>query len=163
MLIQLKWQSRHRRLTETICLGVPLGRNTHKAGTEGFDTEKINEIIKKASEGSRFYQHKQKWQQRLDAKLLEMKRAAEAFSEEQIQKATLLVGALHTYDTLNEPMVVKSTRMLSTSNYATRRLCIRAAMPGFIDKELCFELVFAKPDFTKFKQASKEIQEIFSQ
>lgn len=169
-----------------------LALNTHKAGMEGLDTEKINEIIKKASEGSRFYQHKQKCQQRLDAKIVEMKRAAEAFSEEQIKKATLqmdhLVKELESRRDLthtivhvdmdmfyaavemrddpslrDKPMAVGSTGMLSTSNYAARKFGVRAAMPGFIGKKLCPDLVIVRPDFTKYKQASKEIQEIFSQ
>lgn len=37
-------------------------------------------------------------------------------------------------------------------------------MPGFIGKKLCPDLVIVKPDdFTKYKQASREIQKIFSQ
>ena len=34
--------------------------NANKAGMEGLDTEKINQIIEEASKGSKFYQHKQK-------------------------------------------------------------------------------------------------------
>ena len=57
----------------------------------GLDADKINEIIKKASEGSRFYQHKQKCQQRLDGKIAEMMKAKAAFSEQQINKAIIQV------------------------------------------------------------------------
>lgn len=34
--------------------------NAHKAGMQGLDTQKINQIIAEASKGSKFYQHKQK-------------------------------------------------------------------------------------------------------
>lgn len=54
----------------------------------GLDAEKINDIIKRASEGSRFYQHKQRHQQHLDEKLEVMKKEASSFTEEQIKKAT---------------------------------------------------------------------------
>lgn len=63
----------------------------------------------------------------------------------------------------DKPMAVGSTGMLSTSNYAARKFGVRAAMPGFIGKKLCPDLVIVRPDFTKYKQASKEIQKIFSQ
>lgn len=56
--------------------------------SSGLDTEKINEIIKRASEGSRFYQHKQKHQEQLNEKLEAMKKEVTSFTEEQIEKAT---------------------------------------------------------------------------
>ncbi|KAK8737168.1 hypothetical protein OTU49_004825, partial [Cherax quadricarinatus] len=65
--------------------------NTNKAGMEGLDTERINEIIKTASEGSRFYQHKQRCQQQLDNKILSLKQAAASFTHQHIMKATLQV------------------------------------------------------------------------
>ncbi|XP_042863175.1 DNA polymerase kappa-like [Penaeus japonicus] len=72
---------------------------------------------------------------------------------------SLLKSTLHFRD---KPMAVGSTGMLSTSNYAARKYGVRAAMPGFIGKKLCPDLVIVKPDYTKYKQASKEIQEIFA-
>lgn len=56
--------------------------------SSGLDTERINEVIKRASEGSRFYQHKQKHQQQLNEKLEQMKKEAASFTEEQIRRAT---------------------------------------------------------------------------
>ncbi|KAG0700243.1 DNA polymerase kappa [Chionoecetes opilio] len=166
--------------------------NTHKAGMQGLDTDKINDIIKRASEGSRFYQYKQKHQQQLNEKLEVMKNEASSFTEEQIKKATKqmdqLVQELEAERDLSrtivhvdmdmfyaavemrddpslrdKPMAVGSTGMLSTSNYAARRYGVRAAMPGFIGKKLCPELIIVPPDFTKYKAASREVQEIFSQ
>lgn len=62
--------------------------NPNPSTPSGLDTEKINDVIKRASEGSRFYQHKQKHQQQLNEKLDQMKKEAASFSEEQIAKAT---------------------------------------------------------------------------
>ncbi|ROT71354.1 putative DNA polymerase kappa isoform X5 [Penaeus vannamei] len=148
-----------------------LALNTHKAGMEGLDTEKINEIIKKASEGSRFYQHKQKCQQRLDAKIMDHL-VKELESRRDLTHTIVHVDMDMFYAAVemrddpslrDKPMAVGSTGMLSTSNYAARKFGVRAAMPGFIGKKLCPDLVIVRPDFTKYKQASKEIQEIFSQ
>ena len=35
--------------------------------------------------------------------------------------------------------------------------------PGFIARRLCPELVFVKPDFSKYSKASHKVQEIFRQ
>jgi hypothetical protein len=49
--------------------------------------------------------------------------------------------------------------VLSIPVLQARKYGVRAAMPGFIGKRLCPELVFAKPDFQKYTAASKEVQE----
>lgn len=59
-------------------------------------------------------------------------------------------------------MAVGGMGMLSTSNYAARKFGVRAAMPGFIGKKLCPELIIVPPNFDKYKAVSKEVQEIFS-
>ena len=53
--------------------------------------------------------------------------------------------------------------VLTTANYVARKFGVRAAMPGFIAKKLCPELVFVKPDFTKYVKASKESRSVFAQ
>lgn len=60
-------------------------------------------------------------------------------------------------------MAVGGMGMLSTSNYAARKFGVRAAMPGFIGKKLCPDLVIVPLNFTKYKQASKEVQEVFAE
>ena len=42
--------------------------NDHKAGMQGLDITRINQIIEEASKGSKFYLHKQKNQERIDKK-----------------------------------------------------------------------------------------------
>ena len=42
--------------------------------------------------------------------------------------------------------------MLSTSNYEARKYGVRSAMPGFIGKELCPELIIVSPNYDKYKQ-----------
>lgn len=57
-------------------------------------------------------------------------------------------------------MAVGSSSMLSTSNYLARRFGVRAAMPGFIAKKLCPQLVIVPTNFEKYKKASDEVHEV---
>src|SRR5690606_5928979 len=57
----------------------------------------------------------------------------------------------------DKPVAVGDERMVSTSNYVARKFGIRAAMPGFIGKKLCKDLVFIKPNFYKYEAESKKI------
>lgn len=168
-----------------------LALNTHKAGMQNLDAGKINEIIQKASKGSRFYQHKQQAQQRLDTKIEEMLQTAKTFSAQQIQSATdqmehaaqkceaesdlsrtivhvdmdMFFAAVEMRDnpSLGDvPMAVGDSSMLSTSNYAARKFGVRAAMPGFIALKLCPQLVLVPPNFSQYKAVSKVVEEVFA-
>lgn len=57
-------------------------------------------------------------------------------------------------------MAVGSSSMLSTSNYIARKFGVRAAMPGFIAKKLCPDLIIVPVNFEKYRQASKEVHEV---
>ena len=65
--------------------------NDHKAGMQGLDTARINQIIEEASKGSKFYLHKQKSQERINAKIAEMKAACAKLTEEQKKAARVKV------------------------------------------------------------------------
>ena len=60
-----------------------------------------------------------------------------------------------------KPMAVGGIGMVCTANYNARKFGIRAAMPGFIARRLCPELVFVKPDFQKYTKASQATRAIF--
>ncbi len=60
-----------------------------------------------------------------------------------------------------KPMAVGGIGMVCTANYNARKFGIRAAMPGFIARKLCPELVFVKPDFQKYTKASQATRAIF--
>ncbi len=61
----------------------------------------------------------------------------------------------------NVPMAVGGIGMISTANYVARKFGVRSAMPGFIARELCPQLVFAKPNFSKYTAASRASRVIF--
>jgi len=52
--------------------------------------------------------------------------------------------------------------MLSTSNYIARRFGVRAAMPGFVAKKLCPQLVIVPCNFPAYTAVSEEVQQIFA-
>ena len=62
-----------------------------KAGMQGLDIERINEIIREASKGSKFYQHKQKSQERIELKKQETRAALAKLTEQQKTAARLKV------------------------------------------------------------------------
>ncbi|XP_037594107.1 DNA polymerase kappa isoform X3 [Cebus imitator] len=62
----------------------------------------------------------------------------------------------------DKPIAVGSMSMLSTSNYCARRFGVRAAMPGFIAKRLCPQLIIVPPNFDKYRAVSKEVKEILA-
>ncbi|XP_048224240.1 DNA polymerase kappa isoform X2 [Perognathus longimembris pacificus] len=63
----------------------------------------------------------------------------------------------------DKPIAVGSLSMLSTSNYHARRFGVRAAMPGFIAKRLCPQLIIVPPNFDKYRAVSKEVKEILAE
>lgn len=63
-----------------------------------------------------------------------------------------------------EPQVVSTTCFCfihspqTTSNYHARKFGVRAAMPGFIAKKLCPNLVIVPTDFDKYRAVSTEVR-----
>ena len=69
--------------------------NDHKAGMQGLDTERINQIIEEASKGSKFYQHKQKSQERINQKIAELQQQCSKLTEDQKKAARAKVIVKH--------------------------------------------------------------------
>ncbi|XP_070541690.1 DNA polymerase kappa-like [Ptychodera flava] len=166
--------------------------NTHKAGMEGLNREKINSIIYEASKGSKFYENEQKKEEQVNRRIEQMQTQMSKITELQKERALMevdkLVEELHAQRDFSrsivhvdmdmfyaavemrddpslqdKPMAVGGMGMLSTSNYKARRYGVRAAMPGFIGKKLCPELTIIHPNFDKYRAASKGVQEILAE
>ncbi|CAI8593419.1 unnamed protein product [Vicia faba] len=60
-----------------------------------------------------------------------------------------------------KPMVVGSMSMLSTANYDARKFGVRSAMPGFITRKLCLELIFVPTKFRKYTHYSDLTRKVF--
>ncbi|XP_020506606.2 DNA polymerase kappa isoform X1 [Labrus bergylta] len=165
--------------------------NDNKAGMEGLDREKINKIIMESSKGSRFYENELKREQQVNQRIEKMMLQKAQITEHQLNKAQAQVermaaelekgrdlsrlivhvdmdafyAAVEMRDCpelKDKPMAVGSMSMLSTSNYHARKYGVRAAMPGFIAKKLCPNLVIVPTNFDKYRAVSGEIREIFA-
>ncbi|GLI59867.1 hypothetical protein VaNZ11_001862, partial [Volvox africanus] len=53
--------------------------------------------------------------------------------------------------------------MISTANYVARKYGVRSAMPGFIAKRLCPQLVFVPLDFGRYTAAAERVRAVFRQ
>ncbi|XP_070761056.1 DNA polymerase kappa [Enoplosus armatus] len=165
--------------------------NDNKAGMEGLDRDKINKIIMESSKGSRFYENELKREQQVNQRIEKMMHQKAQVTEQQLKKAQAQVERMVTElersrdlsrvivhvdmdafyaavemrdcpELKDKPMAVGSMSMLSTSNYHARKYGVRAAMPGFIAKKLCPNLVIVPTNFDKYRAVSEEIRAIFA-
>lgn len=58
------------------------------------------------------------------------------------------------------PVAVGGMNMVCTANYVARKFGVRSAMPGFIAKKLCPELVFVGLHFDKYKEIAGQVRGI---
>ena len=166
--------------------------NDHKAGMIGLDKQRINQIIFEASKGSRFYENELKKEKQVSERINKQTACLKKITEQQRQEALeatdLIVNELEKTRDLSrtfvhidmdafyaaveildnpelrdKPMAVGSNAMLSTSNYPARRYGVRAAMPGFIARKLCPELIIVPLHFDKYKEYSRQVQEILAE
>uniref|UniRef100_A0A287D510 DNA polymerase kappa n=1 Tax=Ictidomys tridecemlineatus TaxID=43179 RepID=A0A287D510_ICTTR len=168
-----------------------MGLNDNKAGMEGLDKEKINKIIMDATKGSKYYGNELKKEKQVNQRIKNMMQQKAQINSQQLRKAQLQVdkfameleqgrdlnntivhvdmdafyAAVEMRDNpelKDKPIAVGSMSMLSTSNYIARRFGVRAAMPGFIAKRLCPQLIIVPPNFDKYRAVSKEVKEILA-
>ncbi|KAJ8263105.1 hypothetical protein COCON_G00155620 [Conger conger] len=172
--------------------GTWMALNDNKAGMEGLDKDKINKIILEASKGSRYYESELKKEQKVNQRIEKMLQYKELITQQQLLRAQEQVekmaadlergrclgrvivhvdmdafyAAVEMRDRpelKDRPMAVGSDRMLSTSNYHARKFGVRAAMPSFIARKLCPDLVIVPHNFEKYRAASTEVREVFSE
>ncbi|KAJ0067475.1 hypothetical protein NL108_007947, partial [Boleophthalmus pectinirostris] len=142
--------------------------------------------------GSRFYENELKRDQQVNQRIEKMMQQKASITGEQLQMANLKVAKMVTEmekhrdlsrvivhvdmdafyaavemrdcpELKDKPMAVGSMSMLSTSNYHARKFGVRAAMPGFIAKKLCPNLVIVPTNFDKYRAVSKEVRIIFAE
>ena len=58
------------------------------------------------------------------------------------------------------PLAIGSDSMISTANYEARKYGVRSAMPGFIARKLCPNLMFIPCNFNKYRETSLVFKEI---
>ncbi|KAK4258847.1 hypothetical protein QN277_005249 [Acacia crassicarpa] len=172
------WQSYHTAYTNA------------KAGMEGVDKEKVQRVVYEMSKGSKYFENEERKEafirQKVEnlqvqcAKLTESdisnyqkvaeKRILELEATRDLSRVWLHVDMDAFYaavETLSnpslkgKPMAVGSMSMISTANYEARKFGVRAAMPGFIGRKLCPELIFVPTDFKKYTYYSDLTRKVF--
>ena len=51
--------------------------------------------------------------------------------------------------------------VVAAASYEARQYGVRSAMTGFLAKKKCPHLIFVKPRFTRYKEISRQIRQIF--
>ncbi|GLT47382.1 hypothetical protein SLA2020_210840 [Shorea laevis] len=175
---QRPWQSYHTVYTNA------------KAGMDGVDKEKVQRIVYEMSKGSKYFENEERKEAIMKQKVEHMhsrcaklsptdishyqkvadKRIAELEATRDLSRIWLHVDMDAFYaavETLSDPslkgkpMAVGSMSMISTANYEARKFGVRAAMPGFIARKLCPDLLFVPPDFKKYTYYSDLTRKVF--
>ncbi|CAL1293418.1 unnamed protein product [Larinioides sclopetarius] len=166
--------------------------NDQKAGMQGLDKEHINKIIYEASKGTPYFAFQEKRQKSIDQKVKELKSALQKITEAErsasLKKMNILCASLETERDLShsivhidmdafyaavemednpklkgKPIAVGGSSMLSTSNYEARKFGVRAAMPGFIGKKLCPQLIIVPCNFKRYKEVSNKVRAVIEE
>ncbi|PIN07559.1 putative DNA damage inducible protein [Handroanthus impetiginosus] len=165
---------------------------TAKAGMEGVDKEKVQRIVYEMSKGSKYFKNEERKEAYMNQKVESMrsqlakltpldishhqkiadKRILELEATRDLSRIWLHVDMDAFYaavETLcnpslkGKPMAVGSMSMISTANYEARKFGVRAAMPGFIARRLCPELIFVPVDFKKYNYYSDLTRKVFQE
>ncbi|GLJ15483.1 hypothetical protein SUGI_0254190 [Cryptomeria japonica] len=172
------WQSFHTVYTNA------------KAGMDGVDREKVQKVVYEMSKGSKYFENEKRReayiQQRIDnlccqAALLTSSDIAK-FERVADRRVLGLEGArdlsrtwmhvdmdafyaavetLENPSLAGKPMAVGNMSMICTANYEARKFGVRAAMPGFIARKLCPDLVFVPTNFQKYSHYSELTRKVF--
>ncbi|KAI3445883.1 hypothetical protein Pfo_002548 [Paulownia fortunei] len=163
---------------------------TAKAGMEGVDKEKVQKIVYEMSKGSKYFENEERKEAYMKQKIESMraqlakltasdishhqkiadKKIVELEATRDLSSIWLHVDMDAFYaavETLcnpslkGKPMAVGGMSMISTANYEARKFGIRAAMPGFIARKLCSELIFVPTDFKKYTYYSDLTRKVF--
>lgn len=163
-----------------------------KAGMQSVDAARVQQVVYDMSKDSAFFQNSLRQNDRVEARIRGMqaqlaqlsrarheqlakdidRRVAQLESARSLARTVVVVDmdmfyaavemrdnpALH-----DVPLAVGGLSMISTTNYAARKFGVRAAMPGFIGKELCPSLVFVPPNFDKYTRVAQQIRAVFAQ
>ncbi|CAH2036291.1 unnamed protein product [Thlaspi arvense] len=161
-----------------------------KAGMEGVDKEKVQRIVYEMSKGSKYFQNEERKEALMKQKIEHMRDRCSKLSPSDLSNYQKVVDRrileleatrdlsriwLHVdmdafyaaVETLSnpslegKPMAVGGLSMISTANYEARKFGVRAAMPGFIARKLCPDLIFVPVDFTKYTHYSDLTRKVF--
>eukprot|EP00644_Phytophthora_capsici_P000109 jgi/Phyca11/4972/fgenesh1_pm.PHYCAscaffold_4_\ len=163
-----------------------------KAGMKGVDKQHVQEVVHKMSKDSSFYQKSLRDNEKVEQRVVAMREKLACLTGGQQlrlqQEADAQVKQLEATRDLSRtivvvdmdmfyaavemrdnpklrdvPLAVGGLNMISTTNYAARQFGVRAAMPGFIGKELCPELHFVPVNMEKYAGVAAQIRAVFAE
>jgi nucleotidyltransferase/DNA polymerase involved in DNA repair len=164
----------------------------NKAGMEDINLETQANIIYESSKNSEYFKRARFQDSKVQQKIEAMVKVVESMNEhqnlqckssihERIQKLEkkrdlqriccvidmdMFYAAVEIRDNpllKDLPIAVGSSSMISTANYVARKYGVRSAMPGFIGKKLCPQLVFIEPNFSKYEEVGHLIRAIIQE
>ncbi|CAG8587264.1 2526_t:CDS:10 [Ambispora leptoticha] len=167
------------------------GLGMHKKGLVGLDKEEVNKIIYEASKGSYFFKNEAIKDAAVTARINKILKNYNTVKKLDLSQEFAIVETklkeiesirdftqtiVHVdmdafYASVEErdnpelrtkPMAVGNDMMLSTANYEARKYGVRSALPGFIAKKLCPQLIIIPVSWKKYELVTSQIQEIFS-
>ncbi|XP_074286051.1 DNA polymerase kappa [Silene latifolia] len=176
--ISKPWQSYHTVYTNA------------KAGMDGVDKEKVQRIVYEMSKGSKYFENEERKEALMRQKIEHMRaRCAKLTTAEIAQHQKVAERRITELETTRDltrtwlhvdmdafyaavetlsnpslkgkPMAVGGMSMISTANYEARKFGVRAAMPGFIARRLCPELIFVPVDFKKYTYYSSLTKKVY--
>lgn len=162
-----------------------------KAGTCEEDRERINKVLYESSKDSAYFKNEARKAelnrsriQRIRKRVLggqsSMLQIREASLEKRLSSLRGRLNLFHTWVHVDmdmffaavemrdnpslrgKPVAVGGIGMISTANYKARTFGVRSAMPGFVAKKLCPQLVFVKTHFEKYKRVAEQVRAILS-
>ncbi|CAI5704866.1 hypothetical protein KXD40_001776 [Peronospora effusa] len=161
-----------------------------KAGMKDVNKQHVQEVVHKMSKDSSFYQKSLRDNEKVEQRVIAMREKLAYLTSGQLQRLqseadarmaqmeatrdlsrTIVVVDMDMFYAAVEmrdnpklrdvPLAVGGLNMISTTNYAARQFGVRAAMPGFIGKELCPELHFVPVNMEKYKGVAAQIRAVF--
>lgn len=161
----------------------------NKAGMEGIDKEKQAQIIYEMSKDSAYFKRAAKLDAETDIKVQALKKTLVNFKgnvelklRDDVLQHAMELERRRSFDRIccvldmdmffaaveirdqphlkDVPVAVGGMSMISTANYVARKYGVRAAMPGFIARKLCPQLVFVRSNFEKYQFISGQIIDV---
>ncbi|RLN71604.1 hypothetical protein BBJ28_00007491 [Nothophytophthora sp. Chile5] len=163
-----------------------------KAGMKDVDKEHVKQVVHEMSKDSAYYQKSLLRNEKVDERVAAMRqkltcltagqhlrlqgevdaRVAQLEATRDLTRTVVMVDMDMFYAAVemrdnpklrDVPLAVGGTNMISTTNYLARKHGVRAAMPGFIGKELCPELQFVPVDMPKYARVAEQIRAVFAE
>ncbi|CAD8074439.1 unnamed protein product [Paramecium sonneborni] len=152
----------------------------NKAGVEGAD--QIKQVIDDATRGSEYYKRQQEKRQQVLQKVNKMQMELENYNKNEQKKKEIkeiiqnkvkefqintdriwahfdmdmfyVACELLDKPELKDKPVAVGQSIVSTANYVARKYGVRSAMPTFVAKKLCPDIIFIPCHFEKYKSVS---------